>query len=71
MKNPALSIPKLLKEHKKQCPESMLSLRTIRQAVLSGDLRCIKSGSRTLIPLNAFEEWLDGICMTSDRREDK
>ncbi len=60
MNSPFYSVEKLYDEHKKLCPQSMLSKRAIRDAVRSGELPSIKSGNRNLICLATFESWRKG-----------
>lgn len=60
MTAPMYTVRKLLEIHRKDSPDSMLSERTIRNAVRSGKLPSIKSGNRSLIRLDIFEQWLRG-----------
>lgn len=57
---PSYTVDKLFAVHKRECPDSMISKRAIREAVRSGELPCIKSGNRSLIQLDVFERWLKG-----------
>lgn len=55
-----LTVPKLYRRHKSECPDSALSLRAIRNACKSGNLPCIKSGNRVLVSVENFEKYLAG-----------
>lgn len=55
-----LTVPKLYKKHRAECPDSVLSLRAIRNACIDGKLPFIKSGNRTLISVDNFEKFLSG-----------
>ena len=55
-----LTVPKLYRKHKAEHPDSVLSLRAIRNACNDGKLPFIKSGNRTLISLENFERFLSG-----------
>lgn len=55
-----LSIRAIYELHKKECPDSMLSERAIRQAVKAGDLPSISAGNRSLINTETFSAWLRG-----------
>lgn len=55
-----LTIPKLYKKHRAECPDSVLSLRAIRNACNEGKLPHIKSGNRVLVSVDNFEKFLSG-----------
>jgi hypothetical protein len=55
-----LTVPKLYKKHKAECPDSVLSLRAIRNACKGGQLPFVQSGNRTLVAWENFEKFLSG-----------
>lgn len=55
-----LTLEKMHAKHKRENPESCIGKRAIKNAVLSGELRAIKVGNRTLIEETNFERWLKG-----------
>ena len=57
---PSYSIKKLYALHKRDCPDSQISLNAIREAVNSGRLPFIEVGNRKLIRLDVFEKWQSG-----------
>jgi len=63
-----LTVPKLYKKHKSECPDSALSLRAIRNACKNGNLPYIQSGNRVLVSVDNFEKFLSGN-LGSDRSE--
>ena len=53
-----LTINQTFKRHKQEYPDSQLSMHVIRNAVLSGELKSISSGSKRLINWDVFNKWL-------------
>lgn len=58
--NSSLTIRRILKRHKEECPDSMISERAIRNAVRCGELPSVKVGNRSLIAWQSFEAWRKG-----------
>lgn len=61
-----LTIPKIYKKHRTECPDSVLSLRAIRNACKNGELPHIKSGNRVLVSVDNFEKFLSGNLDTNE-----
>lgn len=60
MTAPMYTTRRLLERHKEHSPDSMLTERTIRNAIKNGELPSIKSGNRSLVRFDIFEKWLRG-----------
>ena len=58
--SPLYTAGRLYERHKRNCPDSQLSLRAIRSAVRSGELPSIRAGNRRLVSWDVFSEWLKG-----------
>ncbi len=58
------TIRKIYVWHKEQFPDSQISERMVRQAVINGQLPSISSGNRKYISTENFERWLNGELQT-------
>ena len=65
------TIKEIIKIMKEADPETAMSERAIRSLATSGELPCVRVGSKILISLEAFNRFLNGEPKEPDKEESK